>query len=34
MTSSRRDILTAASTAFATSLFTGNVKGANDRVAR
>ncbi len=33
MNSSRRDVLTAASAAFATSLFTGNVKGANDRVA-
>ena len=33
MTSSRRDVLTAASAAFTTSLFTGSVKGANDRVA-
>jgi predicted dehydrogenase len=29
----RRDILTAAATAFTTSLFTGRVRGANDRVA-
>src|ERR1041385_2405559 len=29
----RRDVLTAAATAFTTSLFTGNVKGANDRIA-
>src|SRR3954462_13575788 len=29
----RRDVLTAAAAAFTTSLFTGNVKGANDRVA-
>src|SRR5215475_14397650 len=29
----RRDVLTAAATAFTTSLFTGKVKGANDRVA-
>jgi predicted dehydrogenase len=29
----RRDLLTAASAAFTTSLFTGRVKGANDRVA-
>jgi predicted dehydrogenase len=29
----RRQVLTAAATAFTTSLFTGNVKGANDRVA-
>lgn len=29
----RRQILTAAATAFTTSLFTGNVKGANDRIA-
>ena len=33
MGSSRRDVLTAAGAAFTTSLFTGNVKGANDRVA-
>src|SRR5579862_9515736 len=33
MNSSRRDMLTAASAAFTTSLFTGRVKGANDRVA-
>src|SRR5512139_2139757 len=33
MSSSRRDVLTTASAAFTTSLFTGNVKGANDRVA-
>jgi len=33
MNNSRRDVLTAASAAFTTSLFTGNVKGANDRVA-
>ena len=32
-TSTRRDVLTAAATAFTTSLFTGNVKGANDRIA-
>ncbi len=30
---SRRNVLTAAGTAFTTSLFTGNVKGANDKVA-
>jgi predicted dehydrogenase len=29
----RRTVLTAAATAFTTSLFTGNVKGANDRIA-
>ncbi len=29
----RRDVLTAAATALTTSLFTGNVKGANDRIA-
>ena len=29
----RRDFLTAAGAAFTTSLFTGNVKGANDRVS-
>jgi predicted dehydrogenase len=29
----RRQVLTAAATAFTTSLFTGNVKGANDRIA-
>jgi predicted dehydrogenase len=29
----RRDVLTSAAAAFTTSLFTGNVKGANDRVA-
>ena len=29
----RRDILTAATTAFTTALFTGKVKGANDRIA-
>ena len=29
----RRDVLTAAATTFTTSLFTGNVKGANDRIA-
>ena len=29
----RRDLLTGAGAAFTTSLFTGNVKGANDRVA-
>ena len=29
----RRQVLTAAATAFTTSLFTGNVKGANDRVS-
>ncbi len=29
----RRQVLTAAATAFTTSIFTGNVKGANDRVA-
>src|SRR5690349_15268115 len=29
----RRDVLTAAAAAFTTSLFTGNVKGANDRIA-
>src|SRR5690242_21013810 len=29
----RRDVLTAAGAAFTTSLFTGKVKGANDRVA-
>lgn len=29
----RRDLLTGAATAFTTSLFTGNVKGANDRIA-
>ena len=28
----RRTVLTAAATAFTTSLFTGNVKGANDRI--
>jgi predicted dehydrogenase len=33
MNSSRRDVLTAAGAAFTTSLFTGPVKGANDRVA-
>ena len=33
MNSSRRDMLTAAGTAFTTSLFTGKVKGANDRVS-
>src|SRR5579883_3012985 len=33
MSSSRRDMLTAASAAFTTSLFTGSVRGANDRVA-
>jgi predicted dehydrogenase len=32
-TSTRRDVLTAAATAFTTSLFTGNVRGANDRIA-
>ncbi len=30
---SRRNVLTAAGTAFTTNLFTGNVKGANDKVA-
>ena len=29
----RRDVLTAAGTVFTTSLFTGRVKGANDRIA-
>ena len=29
----RRDVLTAAATALHHSLFTGNVKGANDRIA-
>ena len=29
----RRSVLTGAAAAFTTSLFTGNVKGANDRVA-
>ena len=29
----RRQVITAAATAFTTSLFTGNVKGANDRIA-
>jgi len=29
----RRDVLSAAAAAFTTSLFTGNVKGANDRIA-
>jgi predicted dehydrogenase len=29
----RRQVLTAAATVFTTSLFTGNVKGANDRIA-
>src|SRR5215472_9754110 len=29
----RRDVLGAAATAFTTALFTGNVKGANDRIA-
>jgi predicted dehydrogenase len=29
----RRDVLAAAATAFTTSLFTGSVKGANDRIA-
>lgn len=29
----RRQVLTAAATAFTTSLFTGNVKGANDRIS-
>jgi predicted dehydrogenase len=29
----RRDVLAAAATVFTTSLFTGNVKGANDRIA-
>jgi len=29
----RRQVLTTAAAAFTTSLFTGNVKGANDRVA-
>ena len=29
----RRDLLTAAGTVFTTSLFTGRVKGANDRIA-
>src|SRR5581483_5627287 len=29
----RRQVLTSAAAAFTTSLFTGNVKGANDRVA-
>src|SRR5580658_7759712 len=33
MSNSRRDMLTAAGAAFTTSLFTGSVKGANDRVA-
>jgi predicted dehydrogenase len=33
MSSSRRDMLTAASAAFTTSIFTGNIQGANDRVA-
>ncbi|MDZ4798591.1 MAG: Gfo/Idh/MocA family oxidoreductase [Bryobacteraceae bacterium] len=33
MSTSRRDLLAGASAAFTTSLFTGNVKGANDRVA-
>src|SRR5579862_6080080 len=33
MNSSRRDLLTAAGAALTTSLFTGSVKGANDRVA-
>jgi len=32
-TSTRRQVLAGASAAFTTSLFTGNVKGANDRVA-
>src|SRR5213082_3524839 len=31
--SPRRDFLTAAGAAFTTSLFTGNVKGANDRIS-
>jgi predicted homoserine dehydrogenase-like protein len=29
----RRDVLATAATAFTTSLFTGNVRGANDRIA-
>ena len=29
----RRDVLAAAATALTTSLFTGNIKGANDRIA-
>jgi predicted dehydrogenase len=29
----RRDVLAAAATAYTTSLFTGNIKGANDRIA-
>src|SRR3954464_12363825 len=29
----RRQVLTTAAAAFTTSLFTGNVKGANDRIA-
>src|SRR5215471_16737020 len=33
MTIARRDLLGAAGAAFTTSLFTGRVKGANDRVA-
>src|SRR4029077_18120579 len=33
MTIPRRDLLTAAGAAFTTSLFTGRVKGANDRIA-
>ena len=32
-TSSRRDVLKGAGAAFTTSLFTGRVKGANDRIA-
>src|SRR3712207_562434 len=31
--STRREVLTTAAAAFTTSLFTGKVKGANDRVA-